>query len=405
MNYNEIFNTFFHKFKFTNSQLNIINLFLTDWLSSRKYNADFENNTAEELAEILRIFYAEVRNKKGEVYSKNTFAGIRASISRHLQSPPHKKNFSIVTDKEFFQANKIFLASLKTYRMAGEDRASSYPVISRCDLDKVRCENAFNLNNAEQLQQKVWWDLHFNFARRGRENDRNMTKDSFRIATDSTGKEFIELTHNEFTKNHRADDDVEIYPRCYSNNTPMCPVVSFKKYLQKLNHKNNFLWQRPKKTYVESTTEWYGNVPLGVNSLGKMMQVISKRLSLSKVFTNHSVRSTAITVLSDAGIEARHIAKVSGHRSLLSIDNYARDASEEQKRNFSAILQNTEPTSNTSTDHSFKCEGKPCSSTNTTCTNTSQFSSSNNSSAPSSLWLQNCVINGNISIVSHHRES
>ena len=85
----------------------------------------------------------------------------------------------------------------------------------------------------------------------------------------------------------------------------------------------------------------YGNVSLGINSLGKMVQVISKRLRVFKNFTNHSVRSTAITVLSDSGIEARHIAKVSGHRSLLSIDNYARDSSEDQKRNFSAILQNT----------------------------------------------------------------
>ena len=47
--------------------------------------------------------------------------------------------------------------------------------------------------------------------------------------------------------------------------------------------------------------------PLGVNHLGTMMERISKRLNLSKKFTNHSVRAMTITNLSEAGLEARHM--------------------------------------------------------------------------------------------------
>ena len=75
-------------------------------------------------------------------------------------------------DKEFIQANKIFIATLKASRVAGEDE-----VITGADLQKLRKLNAFNTTKADELQQKVWWDLHFNFASRRRENDREMTPD------------------------------------------------------------------------------------------------------------------------------------------------------------------------------------------------------------------------------------
>ena len=67
---------------------------------------------------------------------------------------------------------------------------------------------------------------------------------------------------------------------------------------------------------------------------------ISKELGLTKIYTNHSVRATAITALSDAGVEARHIATISKHRNLASIANYNKEACEAQKRAFSEILQN-----------------------------------------------------------------
>ena len=43
-------------------------------------------------------------------------------------------------------------------------------------------------------------------------------------------------------------------------------------------------------------------VLFGVNKLDKMMNEISNAAELSRVYTNHSVRVTAITLWSDAGI-------------------------------------------------------------------------------------------------------
>ena len=65
---------------------------------------------------------------------------------------------------------------------------------------------------------------------------------------------------------------------------------------------------------------WYENRPLGVNTLGSMMKEITIKAMLSKVYTNHCVRATAIT--SEAGLSDRHICHISGHRNPNSLQHY-----------------------------------------------------------------------------------
>jgi len=47
---------------------------------------------------------------------------------------------------------------------------------------------------------------------------------------------------------------------------------------------------------------WYEAPPLGINNLAKMIKNISEEARLSKIYTNHCVRATAITLWSNAGI-------------------------------------------------------------------------------------------------------
>lgn len=82
---------------------------------------------------------------------------------------------------------------------------------------------------------------------------------------------------------------------------PSCPVVSFLKYVSKLNDDIEALWQRPLGSFFPDSETWYCKSPLGKNTLGKMMIEISRQGQLSQRYTNHSVRATAITVLDEAG--------------------------------------------------------------------------------------------------------
>ena len=119
---------------------------------------------------------------------------------------------------------------------------------------------------------------------------------------------------------------------------PLCPVKCFQKYIAKLNPSCDALWQRPLETYIENASVWYCKSPVGQNTLSQMMVKISKLAKLSKTYTNHCLRATAITHLDAGGFEARHIMRASGHRSEASIRSYSSRLTESKQREMSNCL-------------------------------------------------------------------
>ena len=93
-----------------------------------------------------------------------------------------------------------------------------------------------------------------------------------------------------------------------------------------------------KKFNPEEETCWFTPKPLGVNTLGNIMKNISKRLNLSRLYTNHSIRATCVTKLSAEGFESREIMRVTGHKCESSLRTYDRDNTVEKKRAISEIL-------------------------------------------------------------------
>ena len=63
-----------------------------------------------------------------------------------------------------------------------------------------------------------------------------------------------------------------------------------------------------------------------------------KMARLSDEYTNRSIRSTNITALDDAGFEARHIMRITGHKNESSIRSYSHRLSIKKKRDISAAL-------------------------------------------------------------------
>ena len=69
-----------------------------------------------------------------------------------------------------------------------------------------------------------------------------------------------------------------------------------------------------------------------------MMKSMSTSAGIAPYLTNHCVRATSVTVLSDHNIEVRHIKTVTGHKSDNSIESYCSRASFQQKGNMPSIL-------------------------------------------------------------------
>ena len=84
----------------------------------------------------------------------------------------------------------------------------------------------------------------------------------------------------------------------FSDNDDICPVKTFVKLTRKLHPGCPYLFQ-PVATNVKEHV-WFDEVPLGPNQLRNMMGQISREFSLSKTYTNTSLRATTVHALDAA---------------------------------------------------------------------------------------------------------
>ena len=82
---------------------------------------------------------------------------------------------------------------------------------------------------------------------------------------------------------------------------------------------------------------------VGECTLGEKMKCISKEAELLKLYTNHSIRATAVTILDKCGHEARHIIAVSGHKSESSIRSYCKTDTSTKKQMPESMAAATSP--------------------------------------------------------------
>ena len=100
-----------------------ISLTFSDWLltSGNKFSVTLiEEMNKEELNACLKSFYTSARKQDGQFYKSSSLKAIRAAIDRYLRMSPHSKQFSIVADPAFTEANKILDAFLKELRKSGK---------------------------------------------------------------------------------------------------------------------------------------------------------------------------------------------------------------------------------------------------------------------------------------------
>ena len=280
-----------------------------------------EPQTKETLANVLKLFYAEARKTDGTSYSKSTLNSLRFGLNRHFKAT---RGFDIINDSEFTDANKVFGAKCVDLKGQGLVKVEHKPPICEEDLKKLYESGVFCLNDPEKLQNKVFFEVMLYFCRRGRQNLRQLKKTDFSFNTDGTGASYVCKITDELTKNRREDDEGFDGGVMYEKPGPNCPVASFELYLSHLNPLNEFLFQCPKRNVSISENVLYDNMVIGERTLGEKMKNISREGNLSKCYTNHSIRATAVTILDKSGFEARHIMAVSGHKNEASIPSYSK---------------------------------------------------------------------------------
>ena len=354
-------------------------------------------NTTE-LDRNLARFYVEARTKKGEEYSRSALLGFRNSIERHLNN--NGVTLKISKNEVFQKSNKILDAKLRINRRAGKENVQHKPVIEATDLVKIRASPFLSMTTPAGLLRRTWFYVSLYWCRRGREGQRDLRRDSFKFTRDANGREYAVMTHEEATKNHPGGENskpsAERETRLYSTGADDDAFASLKLFVAKLNPFCTAFFQYPKPSVTKEDTVWYENRPLGVNKLGDMMKVISVGAELSQIYTNHSVRASAITLLSNANVPDRHIMFVSGHSSEHSLAHYSSRISVTQLESVSDIISNAvEDNQPQSTEISIITEAPRIQSSNRMASNVSMSTAT--ASFPSGFFNA-CNFQGNVQV-------
>ena len=151
----------------------------------------------------------------------------------------------------------------------------------------------------------IWFSFCFFFGRRGREGWREFKTDSFTVQTDDRNRRYITMLKTETTKNHQGGHKQcqQDYSdqRVYQTNGKLDPIAAYNLYMSKRHPECDAFFQTPRTKFNKQDDYWYRNEPIGKNTIATIMQKMSKRADLSKIYTCHSVRASTVTILGQAG--------------------------------------------------------------------------------------------------------
>ncbi|XP_068684815.1 uncharacterized protein [Montipora foliosa] len=326
-----------------------------DSFKGELYTVSFENQLSQRK---FRVTYQGFFKQDGSFYKKTSLKSTRAAIDRFLRSPPRNKQLSIISHAAFTEANKVLDAFVKNLRKSGKIAG----LVHKKAISKQQIQRLFDCGelgladtkNPAQLQRTTWFYLGLFFGRRGRENQRDMKSGMLTRRQTPNGIEYFELNRQcprslPSTTNYQGglaypedESDAKIFAVPES---ARCPVKTVKNYLAHLNPKLDALFQKPRlvksgKFNPDVDEIWFCNVPIGASTLDNMLKSMINRAGIDPYLTNHCLRATSVTILSDSDCETRHIKAITGHKSDQSIESYNERPSLDQQHKMSRILSN-----------------------------------------------------------------
>ena len=155
-------------------------------------------------------------------------AGVPSSLAHRtpfFSLCPSPSSFTPATQAK---SNQIFEAAIVELKRQGFGKVDHHIPISKEDLNKIQSSYNPSSPDPKSLQQVVWFNIMFHLIRRGRENLRLLTKESFAVQVDAAGKKFVYQVVDELDKHHRVNDQPDDSPgegRMYERpESPYCPL-------------------------------------------------------------------------------------------------------------------------------------------------------------------------------------
>lgn len=108
-------------------------------------------SSKKELAVVLRKFYAEVRKKNGNLYSKSSLVRICLGLQCYFST----YKMDIIKDPEFLEANAVYQVEISEIKLEGKAQTQHKPPINKEIIKKLYESGLCSLTQLETLQNKV----------------------------------------------------------------------------------------------------------------------------------------------------------------------------------------------------------------------------------------------------------
>ena len=148
----------------------------------------------------MRKFYAEVKTEKGQALTPSALTGVRTAVHRHLTCAP--------------LSQKMFEAKANLFTKENNAKPKHKSSIHSGDIQKLNQHfmegqnKDSNWKEAEILVESIWFSLSFHFTRRGREEWRKLTRQSFGIQQKKVmavaRNVYVTEKHSEQTRNYQG---------------------------------------------------------------------------------------------------------------------------------------------------------------------------------------------------------
>ena len=256
-----------------------------EWCQENSEDICLKTIPAEELNQFLCKFYLGVTAMDGKPLSVNSLTGIRYALQRVINTPPNNRNLHLINDPHFTEANKIF--NMRKKSCANAVQRFRDP-ISKPDMKKLGYYFSIWYQNPTVLLDFVWFIVCLKYGSRSRDIWRSMKRSSFEICVSKEGNKFIYVAHPENCRMLRNDHYIDQRYIDYDfQSMPQNPAEIVEFYLKKSNSDCDAFFQSPRTFtgFEKDYSPWFKREAVGKNTLGNMMQSISKRAGLGVEYT------------------------------------------------------------------------------------------------------------------------
>ena len=245
------------------------------------------------------------------------------------------------------------------------------------------------------------------------------------IKNEETGEKYYKKIVGERTKNHQFDsEDLENGGRIMfeTNIYGFNPRYFFHLYMGKLHPDASYLFcreQREKKGFnLKSNPKvWFEKSKLGINEVSKATKTLCNALGIEGDYKNNQLRPLSVNNMKKSGAEDREMMKMTGHKSLSSLNHYNSKLLEERQSDLSRSIMEIEiprkrkssssitlETGQSSENESIPSAKKSKSLSKSMEATTSSSSKSMEATTSSSSMSMEATSSKNVSIVAHNME-